>query len=68
MARSQNSFLKKQREKLKQKKKEDKQEKKQERRENSPGGDLENMLAYVDEYGNISDTPPEPKVEKKKRE
>lgn len=69
MARSQNSFLKKQREKLRQKKKEAKQERKIERKENSQGGDLENMIAYVDEFGNLSDTPPEPpKPTKKNKE
>ncbi|TPE46411.1 cold-shock protein [Pontibacter mangrovi] len=59
MARSQNTFLKKQREKKKQKKKEDKMQRKQERQENSSGGSLDAMIAYVDEFGNISDTPPE---------
>ncbi|SFG06705.1 hypothetical protein SAMN05421739_101831 [Pontibacter chinhatensis] len=59
MARSQNTFLKKQREKLKQKKKEEKMQRKQERHENSAGGSLEAMIAYVDEFGNITDTPPE---------
>jgi len=29
------------------------------------GGDLENMMAYVDEDGNISDTPLDPKLKKK---
>lgn len=58
MARSQNSFIKQQKEKRKKKKKEEKLQKKQERKENSPGGDLGDMLAYVDEFGNISTTPP----------
>lgn len=59
MARSQNSFMKKQREKKKQKKKEEKLQKKQERKENSQGGDLDQMIAYVDEFGNITSTPPD---------
>jgi len=58
MAKSQASFMKKQLEKNRQKKKEDKQQRKQERKENSTGGDLENMLAYVNEFGEIVDTPP----------
>lgn len=58
MARSQNSFMKKQREKKKQKKKEEKQQRKQERQENATGGSLDEMIAYVDEFGNITSTPP----------
>ena len=59
MARSQNSFLKKQLEQNKAKKKKEKEQRKQERQENASGGTLENMLAYVDEFGNISSTPPQ---------
>lgn len=51
--------MKKQREKKKQKKKEEKVQRKQERQENSSGGSLDAMIAYVDEFGNITDTPPE---------
>ena len=58
MARSQNSFLKKQLEQNKAKKKKEKEQRKQERQENASGGTLENMLAYVDEFGNITSTPP----------
>ena len=64
MARSQNSFIKQQKEKNKKKKKEEKLQKKLERKENSSGGDLDDMLAYVDEYGNITSTPPAEKPEK----
>jgi len=63
MARSQNSFIKKQKEKKKLKKKEDKLQRKKERQENSKGGNLEDMIAYVDEFGNITSTPPEENVE-----
>jgi cbb3-type cytochrome oxidase cytochrome c subunit len=59
MAKSQASFMKKQLEKNRQKKKEDKAQRKQERKENSTTGDLENMIAYVNEFGEISSTPPE---------
>ena len=59
MARSQNSFIKKQKEKKRMKKKEEKQEKKELRKEQSKGGNLDDMIAYVDEYGNILDSPPE---------
>jgi len=41
-------------------KRKDKAEKAAERKARSKGGSLENMLAYVDEYGNILDTPPDP--------
>jgi hypothetical protein len=60
MANSQNSYLKLQRERERKKKREEKDQKKKERKDNSPGGDLESMLAYVDEFGNISSTPPVP--------
>lgn len=59
MAKSQASFMKKQLEKNRQKKKEEKLHRKQERKENSTGGSLENMLAYVNEFGEIVDAPPE---------
>lgn len=61
MARSQNSFMKKQLEQKRKKKQQDKEQRKQERQQNSAGGDLSSMLAYVDEFGNISSTPPEKK-------
>lgn len=65
MAKSQETFNKKEKEKKRLKKKQDKQHKKEERRANSDGGGLENMMAYVDENGNISDTPPDPTKKKK---
>ena len=52
--------MKLQRERERRKKKEEKEQRKKERKENSVGGDLENMMAYVDEFGNISNTPPVP--------
>ncbi|MBB6459796.1 cold-shock protein [Flammeovirga kamogawensis] len=64
MARSQQSFNKKEKEKKRQKKKEEKAKRKEERKENSPGGGLDSMMAYVDEFGNITDTPPDPDVER----
>jgi len=60
MAKSQESFNKKELEKKRLKKLKDKQQKKDERKKNSPGGGLENMIAYVDENGNVTDTPPDP--------
>lgn len=63
MGRSQNSFMKKQRERQKQKKKDEKEQRKQERKESSTGGDLDDMIAYVDEFGNITSTPPDEKAQ-----
>ena len=64
MAKSQETFSKKEKEKLKIKKRKDKQLKKEERKANSAGGGLESMMAYVDEFGNITDTPPDPTKKK----
>jgi S-adenosylmethionine hydrolase len=61
MAKSNNAFIKKQKEFQRKKKQQEKMERKKERQKNSTGGDLENMMAYVDEYGNITSTPPEKK-------
>jgi cold shock CspA family protein len=62
MGRSQETFSKKENEKKKQKKRKDKEEKKEERKANaSKGQNLEDMMAYVDENGNITSTPPDPK-------
>ncbi len=60
MAKSQQTFNKKEREKIRLKKRQDKQKKQEERKANPNGTELEDMLAYVDEYGNITDTPPDP--------
>jgi hypothetical protein len=59
MAKSQATFMKKQLEKNRAKKKEEKEHRKQERKQNSNGGKLEDMLAYVDENGELSSTPPD---------
>ena len=65
MAKSKESFNKKDRQQKRQKQKQDKQNKKEERRANvKKGKSLEEMLAYVDENGNISDTPPDPRRRK----
>jgi cold shock CspA family protein len=57
MARPLEFSNKKEFEKRKAQKKKEKEERKQERKENAKGGD---MIAYVDEYGNFSSTPPNP--------
>jgi cold shock CspA family protein len=56
------TWNKKEREKKKQQKKKEKAEKRQERKENNKNGnDLDSMLAYLDENGNLSSSPPDPK-------
>ncbi len=53
MAKSKATFMKKELEKKKQAKKNDKIQRKEERQQNGIGGDLESMLAYVNEQGEI---------------
>ncbi len=65
MARSQETYGKKEKDKKRLKKRKDKAQKKEERKANSQGGDLDSMMAYVDENGNITDTPPDPAMKKK---
>ncbi|MFP4470312.1 MAG: cold-shock protein [Bacteroidales bacterium] len=60
MGRSQESFNKKEVRKRKEKKRKEKAEKREARKDHEPGSSLDDMIAYVDEYGNITDTPPDP--------
>ena len=64
MGKSQETFNKKEKEKKRLKKRQDKQAKKEERKANSEGGGLDAMMAYVDEFGNITDAPPDPTKKK----
>ncbi|MDG1805718.1 cold-shock protein [Flavicella sp.] len=57
MAKSEQSFNKKEKEKKRLKKRELKMKKKEERKANATGGD---MMMYVDQYGNLTETPPDP--------
>lgn len=62
MGKSQETFAKKEKEKKKLKQRQDKQEKMEERKANGKKGkSLEEMMAYIDENGNISSTPPDPR-------
>jgi cold shock CspA family protein len=62
MGKSQETFSKKENEKKRQQRRNDKEEKKAERKANSKKGKgLDEMLAYVDDNGNLSSTPPDPK-------
>jgi cold shock CspA family protein len=60
MGRSQESFNKKEVRNKKEKKRKDKEKKRLARKENTKSNSLDDMIAYVDEHGNISDTPPDP--------
>jgi len=64
MARSQETFGKKEVRIKKEKKRKEKEKKKLERKEGRDGNSLDDMIAYVDEYGNITSTPPD--ITKKK--
>ena len=67
MAKSQDSFNKKEKEKLRRKKSQDKLERREQRKiEKAKGGvkTFEEMLSYVDENGNLSSTPPDPSKKK----
>ena len=61
----QETMAKKEKEKKKEKNKREKEERKQERKNNNTKGKgLDAMMAYVDDNGNITDTPPDPKKKK----
>ncbi len=67
MAKSQQSFNKKEKEKKKQKKRKLKLERREQRKiEKAETGDVpfEDQLMYVDENGNLTSTPPDPKKKK----
>lgn len=69
MAKNQLTFNKKERAKKQQQKKQEKQEKRAlNKANNDKGKPLEEMFAYVDEFGNISDTPPEKRYEFKEED
>lgn len=65
MAKSKETYNKKEKEKKRLKQRQDKQQKMEERKANAAKGkSLEDMLAYIDENGNLSSTPPDPKRKK----
>ena len=65
MGRSQVTAGKKEKEKNKAKRKKEKEERKEERKaNNNKGKGLEDMMAYLDENGNLTTTPPDPKKRK----
>lgn len=65
MAKPKETFNKKEKEKKRLKQRQEKQEKMEERKANGKKGkSLAEMMAYIDENGNISDTPPDPRYKK----
>ena len=54
------TFEKREKEKRRQQKHEEKQRRKEERKANAGAGGLDSMMAYVDENGRITSTPPDP--------
>src|SRR3990170_5291159 len=67
MGKSQETWNKKENEKKKQKKKKDKEARKEERKANAREGNSFE-IAYVDEFGNFSSTPPDPSTKAKIKE
>ena len=68
MARSQESFNKKEKEKKRRKRKKEKQERKEQRKaEKAESGakSFDDMIMYLDEDGNFTSTPPDPSKKKK---
>ena len=62
MAKSKDTFGKKEKEKKRLKERQEKHEKMEERKANAKKGkSLDEMMAYLDENGNISSSPPDPK-------
>ncbi len=63
------TWNKKEKEKKRSQKRKDKEQKKEARKANvKEGASLADMLAYVDENGNITSTPPDPQKKKKIKE
>lgn len=60
MGRSKESFNKKEVRKKKDKKRKDKEQRKQAKKGNEQQSNFDDMIAYVDEYGNFSSEPPDP--------
>ena len=60
MARSQETFSKKEVRNKKEKKKKEKEKKRLARKESEKKSSLDDMIAYVDKDGNITSTPPDP--------
>ena len=64
MGRSQETFSKKEVRNKKEKKRKDKQAKMLARKENAKSGNSDGNIAYMDEFGNLTSTPPDPTKKK----
>lgn len=65
MAKSKETYNKKEKEKKRLKQRQEKKEKMEERKANAgKGKSMDDMMAYLDEDGNITSTPPDPKKKK----
>lgn len=64
MGRSQETFNKKEVRNKKEKKRKEKEAKRLARKDNEKPSSLDDMIVYVDENGNFSDTPPDPTKKK----
>ena len=64
MGRSNETFNKKNVRDKKEKKRKEKEKKKLNKKEGRDGNNLDDMIAYVDEFGNITSTPPDPTLKK----
>ena len=65
MGRSQETYKKKDVRKKRAKKRKEKEEKRMAKKDNEKKGGLDDMIAYVDENGVISSTPPDPRLKEK---
>src|SRR5688500_4849622 len=61
MGKSQETFNKKEREKKRIKKRQDKAEKMEHRKSDGKKKSMDDMMAYLDENGNLTSTPPDPR-------
>lgn len=66
MGRNQNSFIKNQKANKKKKKRMEKLQRKIDKKDQDTSGELDDMIAYIDEHGNILDEPPEEEVKTNK--
>ena len=64
MGRSQESFNKREVRNKKEKKRKEKEKKKLARKDGDKSSSLDDMIAWVDEFGNPTDTPPDPTAKK----
>lgn len=68
MGRSKETFNKKEVQKKKEKRRQDKEKKRLAKKESEKKGGLDDMIAYVDEFGRFTSTPPEHKKQEIKAE